>query len=280
MGFGWLSEEDLLARRQCGVGRRLHAIGPPRGLRHAVFVEQGSALVRGSPCGGAVRQGLGEQNRRPRGRVGDDHVGRFLGRVKYLLGQSVMAFVAAGNTAEPPVIRPRVCEAPRDDHEPVGDFVFGKVIVLALCGIGDGRHRAVVRVQASPVHARFHVHAVDAVEAKAIAQSEAQNGHDFRVVEEVAKGLAPLQKPWPIRRAAKPLALSRRGQLSLVKQGVERCDFVRAQHVLNHDIALQVEQVLLCFEVFHDILLCVNQRNGVMNLRYLWVARPLIERCV
>ena len=252
MGFGWISEEDLLARRQGRMGRRLYAMGPPRGLRHAIFVEQGPALVRAMPSRGAVREGLGEQNGGSRRRVGDDDEGRFIGRVEDLFRQSVMAFVTAGDAAEPAVIRPGVCEAPRDDDEPVGYLVLGKVIVLALHRVGDGRHRAVVRVQAPPFHARFHVHAVDAVEAKAIAQSEAQNGHDCRVVEEIAKGLAPLQKTRSTWRAAKSLDFSGRRQLLLVKQGVERFDFVRAQGVFNHEIALQVEQVLLCFEVFHD----------------------------
>ena len=208
--------------------------------------------MRAMPSRGAVREGLGEQNGGSRRRVGDDDEGRFIGRVKYLFWQSVMAFVTAGDAAEPAVIRPGVCEAPRDDDEPVGYLVLGKAIVLALHRVGDGRHRAVVRVQAPPFHARFHVHAVDAVEAKAIAQSEAQNGHDCRVVEEIAKGLAPLQKTRSSWRAAKSLDFSGRRQLLLVKQGVERFDFVRTQGVFNHEIALQVEQVLLCFEVFHD----------------------------
>ena len=147
----------------------------------------------------------------------NDYKGRFFGSIEYLLGQSVVAFVTAGNAAESPVVWPRVCEAPRDDHKAVGDLVFGKIKVFARHGSRNGRHGAVIGVQTPSSHARFHVHAVEAIKAKAVAQSEAQYGHNLRVIEEVAKGFSPLQKARPIRRAAKSLRFARWGQFLLVK---------------------------------------------------------------
>ena len=49
MGFGWLSEENLLARCQFCVGWRLYAIGTPGCVGYAIFVEERAAFVFAVP---------------------------------------------------------------------------------------------------------------------------------------------------------------------------------------------------------------------------------------
>ena len=87
VGIAWIAKEDLLTGCQFGIGRRLDAPGRPGYVGDAVFVEEGPAFVLGLPGGGAMGQGLGEEDGRAGGCFGDDDAGRVLGGFVDLLGQ-------------------------------------------------------------------------------------------------------------------------------------------------------------------------------------------------
>ena len=91
--------------------------------------------------------------------------------------------MAAGDTAEATVLRPSISEIPGNDDEALEHLSGRGVVALSGVGAGGERGGAVVRVQLAPLHALGHAHAVEAVEAEAVAEAEAQDGHDGGVVE-------------------------------------------------------------------------------------------------
>lgn len=192
-----------------------------------------------APSGRPVGQGFGKQsNRASRGR-GDDHAGGLFRRVGNGLRQFEMALVATGNAAKAAVVRPGVGQVPSCHDKAVEDLVVAQGVVLARLRPGGGRRGAVVAVQAASGHAVAQTQAVDPVEAKAIAQAEAQHGHDLGMVEQVDEGLAPVQKARAAGGGTKAVALGRR-QVR-VEQVVEGGHFPGVKDVFEHQIALHVE---------------------------------------
>ena len=237
MRIGRLAKEDLLPLGQ--VGRWLHAPAGPGHLRDAVFVEQGAPLVVPVPRGRPVSQSLGEQgDRASRGR-GNNHTGGLFRRVGNRLRQYEIALVAAGNAAKSAVVRTGVGQIPSCHDEAVEDLVVAQGIVLARLRSRGGRCWAVVAVQDASGHAVAQTQAVDPVEAEAIAQAEAQYGHNLGVVEQVDEGLAPVQKARASGGGTKAVALCRR-QVR-VEQVVESGHFFGVEDVFEHQIALHVE---------------------------------------
>ena len=237
MRIGWFAKEDLPPPSQ--LGRRLHAPVGPGHLRDAVFVEQGTPLVVPVPSGRPVSQGFGKQsNRASRGR-GDNHTGGLFGRVGNRLRQDKIALVATGDAAKAAVVRAGVGQVPSRHDKAVEDLVVAQRMVLARLRPGGGRRGTVVAMQGSSGHAVAQTQAVDPVEAEAIAQAEAQYGHDLRMVEQVNEGLAPVQKARAVGGGTKAVALCRR-QVR-VEQVVESGHLLDVEDVFEHQIALHIE---------------------------------------
>ena len=203
------------------------------------------------PGGGAMGQGLGEEDGRAGGCFGDDDAGRVFGGFVDLLGELVVAFVAAGNAAEAALSRAGVGEAPGYDDETVVDLVVAEGDVFTLvraCCRGGG---SVVGMEASAGHAFLHVHAVDSVEAEAVAEAKAQDWHDLVVVQEIDEELAPFEEAGAVGGAAEALRLTGGGQLLHVQEAVECFDFRRGEGVFDNQVALDVEEVLQEVEIAH-----------------------------
>ena len=198
-----------------------------------------------------MSQRLGEDDDRTGRRGWDDDLGRVLGVVLDSPRRLIAALVAAGDAAEAAVVRTGVGEVPGDDDQAVQHAVFGRVVALAWRQVrGDGRG-AEVGMQTAALHALAHAHAVEAVEAEAVAQPQPQNGHDRRMVEQVAEGLAPLQEPRGGAadggRTAEARALAGLGDFALVEQGVEGVELIFVESVFDDYVALEIEEVLLEF---------------------------------
>ena len=263
VGIAWIAKEDLLTGRQFGVWGRLDAPGRPGYVRDAVFVEEGPAFVLRPPGGGAVGQGLGEEDGRAGGSLGDDDAGRVLGGFVDLLWQLVVALVAAGNAAEAAFTRAGVGEAPGDDNEAVVDLVVAEGDEFAMvCSCGRGG-RTVVGVETSAGHSFFHEHAVDSVEAEAVAETKTQDWHDCFVVKQIDEGLAPFEEAGSVGGAAEALGLAWGGELLDVQQAVERLDFRRGEGVFDYQVALDVEKILQQVEIAHFLPFCIQLNFGI-----------------
>ena len=151
-------------------------------------------------------------------------------------------------------------------------------VIFARNQISLRSGRAIIGVQAAIRHAFVHVHAVEAIQAKGIAQAHAQHRHDDGVIQQIAEWLAPIEKAGADRRRSVPsrhafrearLRLDQRGrqrwraaetrrvfrrrQVLLVDESVERIHLVGAQGVFDNQIALQIKEILLKFHVNHVI---------------------------
>ena len=97
----------------------------------------------------------------------------------------------------------------------------------------------------------MHVHAVDSVEAEAVAEAKAQDWHDLVVVQEIDEGLAPFEEAGAVGGAAEALRLTGGGELLRVQEAVECFDFRRGEGVFDNQVALDVEEVLQEVEIVH-----------------------------
>ena len=98
----------------------------------------------------------------------------------------------------------------------------------------------------------------DTVQAKAVAESKAKHRHDRLVIQQATERLPPVEEAM-IRSVhagggAKADALVRTGERLCIDQSIELGDLRRPQDVLDHQIALKVEQVLLKLQLrgIHD----------------------------
>ena len=134
-------------------------------------------------------------------------------------------------------------------------------IEAAGLGAGERFRSAVVRMQPSARHAFAHSHAEDAVEPKAIAELVAHHGHRQGMVHQIDERLPPAQKAGIgfVRAAGHAETIGavgparivgvffRHRRQTFVEDAVQRCHLIFVEHVLNHDVALQVVQVVAQF---------------------------------
>src|SRR5215212_2770869 len=100
MWISRLAQENLLPWRQFCRGRWRNAFCCPRHMGNTIFVEQSAALMLAPPGCRPVSQRLGKEHDGARRRLRDDHTGHLFGVFSDLLGQLVMALVAAGDTTK------------------------------------------------------------------------------------------------------------------------------------------------------------------------------------
>ena len=248
-GIGRLREQRSLPSGELHIGRRKHTRPRPGHVGDAVLVEQRPALVVGSPWSRSVHHGLGEQHDRPGRYFRNDHArGVFRGLVN-LPRHLEAALVTPGNTPESPVCRSAIGEIPGRDRESLVDPVGGKVKALSRPGEGVRRRRSVVRVHDSHGLALVHADPVEAVQPEAVPEPEAKNGHDHLVIQQATERLPPVEEAMirSVLSGGRPEAdaFARARQPLRVDQSIQLRQLGRAQHVVNHEIALKIEQVLL-----------------------------------
>ena len=111
------------------------------------------------------------------------------------------------------------------------------------------RRRPVVRVHASHGLAIVHANPVEAVQPEVVPEPEAKNGHDRLMIEQATERL-PLVEEAMIRSVlsggrAEADAFARAGQPQRIDESIQLGQLRRLQHVVNHQIALKIEEVLL-----------------------------------
>src|SRR6185295_9693197 len=128
-----------------------------------------------------------------------------------------------------------------------------KVKALSRPGEGVERRRPVVRVHGPHRLPLVHAEPVETVQPEAVPEPEAKNGHDRLVIQQATERLAPVEEP-VIRsvlagRGAKADALARAGELLRIDQPIQLVHLRRLQDVVDHEIAVKIEQVLLQLQV-------------------------------
>src|SRR5258705_65694 len=276
-----LGEERLLSRGERDIGWRKDPRPRPRHLGDAILVEQGPALVLGSPWGCSMHHRLGEQYDRPRRYVRNDHAGGLFRGLVNLARQLEMTLVTAGNAPESPICRSAIGKIPGHDREPLVDAVSSQVESLSWLREGFARRSPVVRVHGSNGLPLMHADAVETVQPKAVPESKAKNWQDRLMIQQATERLPPVEEAM-IRSvhagggakadffpgAGKPLRIDQSIQL-----GHLRC----RQDVVDHQIALKIEKVLLQLlvrSVHGHTLPCLCCHRCIHTASYRPVRKP------
>src|SRR2546428_5085627 len=244
-----LGEERLLWGGEPDIGWRKRAGPRPRHLGDAILVEQSPGLVVGSPRGGSVHHRLGEQYDRPRRDLRNDHAGRLFRGLVDLARQLEVTLVTPGNTPESPVGRSGIGETPGHDREPLVDTVGGKVKALSWPGEGVESRSPVVRVHGPHGLPLVHADPVKTVQPKAVTEPKAKNWHDRLMIQQATERLPPVEEAM-IRSVlagggAKADAFARTGEPLRIDQSIQLGHLRRPQDVVDHQVALKIEEVLL-----------------------------------
>src|SRR2546426_958725 len=244
-----LGEERFLSRGEPDIGWRKHARPRPRHLGDAILVEQGPALVVGSPRGCSVHHRLGEQHDRPRRYLRNDDAGGLFGGLVDLSRQLEVTLVAPGNAPESAMRRSGFGKAPGRDHESLVDAVGGKVKALSWLREGVESRSPVVRVHGPHGLPLVHADPVKTVQPKAVPEPKAKNRHDRLVIQQATERLPPGEEA-VIRSVlagggAEADALARAGELLRVDQPIQLGHLRRPEDVVDHQVALKIEKVLL-----------------------------------
>src|SRR5882762_10170065 len=243
-----LGEERLLSRGERDIGWRKDPRPRPRHLGDAILVEQSPALVVGCPWGYSEHHRLGEQYDRPRGYVRNDHAGGLFRSLVDLARQLEVTLVTPGNTPESPVGRSGIGKTPGRDREPLVDTVGDKVKALSWPGEGVESRSPVVRVHGPHGLPLVHADPVETVQPKAVSEPKAKNRHDRLMIQQATERLPPVEETM-IRSVfagggTKADAFARAGE-PRIDQSIQLGHLRRTQDVLDHQIALKIEQVLL-----------------------------------
>src|SRR5262249_56485452 len=122
------------------------------------------------------------------------------------------------------------------------------VKALARPGEGVNRGSAVVRVHRPPGLPLLHADSVEAVQPEAVSETEAKNWHDRLMIQQATERLAPVEEAMirsvPAGRGAKANAFAR-GEALRIDRAIQLGHLRRAENVVNHQIAVQIEEVLL-----------------------------------
>src|SRR5882762_7756737 len=244
-----LGEERLLSRGERDIGWRKDPRPRPRHLGDAILVEQSPALVVGSPWGCSMHHRLGEQYDRPRRDLRNDHAGRLFRGLVDLARQLEVTLVTPRNTPESPVGRSGIGETPGHDREPLVDSVRSKVKALSWLGEGVESRSPVVRVHGPHGLPLVHADAVETIQPKAVPEPKAKNRHDRLMIQQATERLPPVEEAM-IRSVfagggTKADAFARAGEPLCIDQSIQLGHLRRPQDVVDHQIALKIEQVLL-----------------------------------
>src|SRR5207244_7984850 len=94
-----------------------------------------------------------------------------------------------------------------------------------------------------------HANPVEAIQPEAVPEPEAKNRHDRLMIQQATERLTPVEEAM-IRSVlsggrAEADAFARAGQPLRIDQSIQLGQLRRPKHVVNHQIALKIEQVLL-----------------------------------
>src|SRR5882672_11148181 len=244
-----LGEERFLSRGEPDIGWRKHARPRPRHLGDAILMEQSPALVVGSPRGCPVHHRLGEQYDRPRRYFRNDHAGRLFRGLVDLARQLEVTLVTPGNTPESPVGRSGIGETPGHDREPLIDTVGGKVKALSWPGEGVESRSPVVRVHGPHGLPLVHADPVETIQPKAVPEPKAKNRHDRLMIQQATERLPPVEEAMTRSVFAgggtKADAVAGAREPLRIDQAIQLCHLRRPQDVVDHQVAVKIEEVLL-----------------------------------
>src|SRR5438874_7379283 len=244
-----LGEERLLSRGERDIGWRKNPRARPRHLGDAILVEQSPGLGVGAPGGRSVYHRLGKHYDRPRRYVRNAHAGRLFRGLVDLARQPEVTLVTPGNAPEPPVCGSGISQIQGHDREPLIDAVSGKVKALSWLREGVERRSPIVRVHGSHGLPLLHADPVETVQPKAVPEPEAKNWQDRLTIQQATERLPPVEEAMirsvPAGRGAKADAFARAGEPLRIDQSIQLGHLHRTQDVVDHQIALKIEQVLL-----------------------------------
>src|SRR5207249_4668382 len=150
---------------------------------------------------------------------------------------------------ESPASRSGIGEIPGHNREPFVDPVGGKVKALSWPGEGVESRSPVVRVHRPHGLPLVRADPVETVQPKAVPEPKAKNWQDRLMIQQATERLPPVEEAM-IRSVlagggAKADAFARAGEPLRIDQSIQLGHHRRPQDVVDHQIALKIEEVLL-----------------------------------
>src|SRR5262249_48611045 len=185
----------------------------------------------------------------PRRYLRNDHAGGVLGSLVDLARQLEVALVTSRNTPKSAIGRSGIGKVPGRDHEALIDAVGSEVKALSWPGEGVESRSPVVRVHGPHRLPLVHADPVETVEPKAVPKPKAKNRHDRFVIQQATERLPPVEetviRSVLARRGAEADAFAGAPELLCIDQSIQLGHLRRLQDVVDHQIAVKIEQVLL-----------------------------------